>query len=181
MNKPALAASLALLGLAVPAHITSPGIEMNDVSVPFAVACASKAEAVAAACDQSGSACHAGVQLASPVRAEISKELPPKTWSGGTLVPGTYLLTAAKQYTFEGTTVTDDGKPIQATVVLKKASAGETAELVTTEGACIQRSTIGIAHSPKPVEGMAPDWPATPAVVRRDWAGTSFGATAASS
>lgn len=139
-------------------HVGAPGIEQNDVSAPFAVACASKVEAAAAACDTSGNACHAGLQLAAPVRTELSKDPPPTAWTGGKLVPGTYLLTAAKQYTFEGTTVSDDGKPSQATVVIRKAGAGELAELVTTEGACTQRATIGVAHDPKPQEGMAGEW-----------------------
>ena len=139
-------------------HITSPASDQNDVTVPFSVACDAKASATPA-CDTSGNGCHAGVQLGAPVTTDMSPDAPPATWSGGTLLPGTYVLAAAKQYTYKGTTSTADPTPIQLTVVLKKTGAGESAETVTTQAGCTQREILAVAHNPKPTPGaLAPDY-----------------------
>jgi hypothetical protein len=132
-------------------HITSPASDQNDVTVPFSVACDSKA--TAPTCDTSGNSCHAGVQLGAPVIAGLSPDAPPMAWSGGTLLPGTYVLTAAKQYTFKGTTTTADTTPSQMTAVIKKVGAGESAELVGTQGSCMTRSIVSVTHNPKVIPG----------------------------
>lgn len=140
-------------------HITSPATDQNDVTVPFSVACSS---APASTCDSSGNSCHAGVQLATPVTTELSPEVPPTTWTGGTLPAGTYVLTAVKQYTFKGVTTTVDATPGQMTVVLKKMGAGESAEIVATQNGCLQREIIAVAHNPKAVPGaLAPAYEPT--------------------
>jgi hypothetical protein len=147
-------------------HITSPATDQNDVVMPFSVACSSAADATST-CDTTGNSCHAGVQaqLATPVTMEASPEVPPTTgWTGGTLAAGTYVLSAAKQYTFKGggITVNADPTPGQMTVVLRKTAAGESAEIVTSQKGCLQRETYAVAHNPKAVPGtLAPAYEST--------------------
>jgi hypothetical protein len=99
-----------------------------------------------AGCEASGAACHALTQL-DGVISEVAIDQSPPTATGGTLMPGTYVIADVTLYTGVDGIVGPTGNTISTTIEVHQTTGGQTVDILTTTDCGDQRQTLQLSFA----------------------------------